>query len=102
MGELGVVAAPLAHAVEPLEDPARHAPCRMRVVVRPRDGGAGGRLQRGEDRVLVLLHRRRIGRAPSERGDSRRHDEWVRRADRGAQVGRVGQQRRGQDERPGP
>src|SRR4051794_5883942 len=50
VGELGVEATPLAHAVEPLQDPARHAPRGIRVVVGPRRL----RWQCVEDRLLVL------------------------------------------------
>src|SRR5215204_517814 len=35
VGEVGVVAAPLAHAVEPLEDPAGDAEGRVGILMRP-------------------------------------------------------------------
>src|SRR4051794_31138747 len=51
--EVGVVAAPLAHAVEPLEDAARDAAPRDRVLVRAHRRRAG--LQHGKHAVLELL-----------------------------------------------
>src|SRR4051794_36124020 len=47
VGELGVVAAPLAHAVEPLEDAARDAAGGVGVVVGDRDALVLGWLPEG-------------------------------------------------------
>src|SRR5512133_212959 len=65
VGELGVVAAPLAHAVEALQDAPRDAAGGVGVVVGARHARRG--VERGEDGVLVLLHRGRVGRAAAER-----------------------------------
>src|SRR4051795_5157978 len=53
--EVGVVAAPLPHAVEPLEDPPGHAAGWGGVVVGARDlaGRRGRRVEEGEHRVLM-------------------------------------------------
>ena len=71
VGELGVVAAPLAHPVEPLEDPPRDAAGGIGVVVRADDLARGGRggVEEGEDGVLVLGERGRVGGAAAEPGD---------------------------------
>ena len=54
VGEVRVVAAPLPHAVEPLEDPPRDPPGGVGVLVRA--GGPGAlRVEQGVDRLLVLL-----------------------------------------------
>src|SRR3954447_9469707 len=57
--EVGVVAAPLPHAVEPLEDPAGDAARRVGVVVRARDGAGrrGDGVEQREHRILVLGER---------------------------------------------
>ncbi|MTD43476.1 hypothetical protein GKE82_03955 [Conexibacter sp. W3-3-2] len=102
MAELRVVPAPLPHPVEALQDPARHPPDRIRVLVRPRcrdPGRRRARRQRGEHVVLVLGDRRRVGGPAAVRGDRRRDEQRVRRADRGAQLARRQQLRR-ERERP--
>ena len=82
--ERGVVAAPLAHAVEPLEDPARHTPHRVGVLVRARD--RAGRLEQAQDLVLERLDRLVVERRAAEARDRLGHSQRVRGADRRAQV----------------
>src|SRR3954452_19117107 len=86
--EVRVVAAPLPHAVEPLEDAPGDAASGVRVVVRAGDdaGRGGGGVEQREDRVLVFGERGRIGRAAAEPRDRRRDEERVGDADRRAQV----------------
>jgi hypothetical protein len=103
MGELGVVAAPFAHAVEPLQDAARHAASRIGVVVGPRELGSPRLgVERGEDGVLVLLHRRLVGRPAAQRGDVGGHHQRMGDADRLAQVVDVGEDAVGHEDRPRP
>src|SRR4051794_40786200 len=72
VGELGVVAAPLAHAPQPLQDPPRRAQRRIGVVVGPRD-------------VLAeLLDRVLIGGPTAKARDTLGHEEA--RVDRCAEV----------------
>src|SRR4051812_11110943 len=68
MRELGVVAAPFAHPVEALEDPARDAARGVGVVVRARDRAGSRGVEERQHRVLVLGERRVVGRAPAEAG----------------------------------
>ena len=68
VAEVGVVAAPLAHPVQPLQDPASDPAGRLRVVVGARRGAAR-RLEQRERGVLVLGDRRRVGRVAAEPRD---------------------------------
>ena len=104
MGELGVISAPLPHAVEPLEDPARRPQARIRVVVRRRDLAA--RAEQREHGVLELVERlRRVAAEPRDGlGDPQRmaradrllerdvvdHPRWQRARRRPEPVDRVG------------
>src|SRR3954447_3539458 len=54
VGEVRVVAAPLAHAVEPLEDPPRDPASGVRILVRAH-GGACSAAQQRQQRLLTLL-----------------------------------------------
>jgi hypothetical protein len=83
MRELRVVAAPLPHAVEPLQDPPGDPPRRVGVVVRARGRFPGC----VEERLLELLDRGRVGRHASERRDARGGAQRVAVADGLAQVG---------------
>src|SRR3954452_15503094 len=87
MLEVGVVAAPLPHAVEALEDPPGDAPRRVGVVVRAGDAGRGRRrVEEREHHVLVLGERRGVGGTAAEAGHRGGDDERMRAADRWAQV----------------
>ena len=94
VGELGVVAAPLAHAVQALQDAPRHTAGGVGVVVGSRRPHGG--VERGEDGLLVLLHRRRVGRVPAQGRDAGGHHQRVRGADRVAQVVDLGEHARRQ------
>ena len=82
--EGGVIAAPLAHAVEALEDPARHAAHRVGVLVRSGRGARG--LQQPQHLVLERLDRLVIQRRAAEARHGLRHPQRVRGADRLAKV----------------
>src|SRR3954468_19365551 len=88
VGELRVVAAPLPHAVEPLQDAPSDAPRGVRAVV-----GARRLLAGAVDQLLLeLLDGFWPGRHPAQRRDPRRGAQRVAVADRLAQVvrGKVG------------
>ncbi len=78
--ELGVVAAPLAHAVEALEDPAAPRFGRVGVLVRADRLAAGA--EQGEHGVLDVVVR--AGRAAAEPRDGLGDPQRVARADRRA------------------
>ena len=99
VAEVRVVAAPLAHPVEPLEDPAGDPARGLRVVVRARRGLAG-RLEQGERRVLVLGDRRGVGGPAAEPRD--RLGAVQRARDRRAPVAGVGEDLGRQRERRRP
>ena len=84
VGELGVVAAPLAHAVEALQDPAGDAAGRIGVIVRTGDAVVRRGLQDGDDGVLVLGVARRDRRAGRRAARLQRDQQRMRRADRRA------------------
>ena len=87
MGELRVVAAPLAHAVQALEDAPRDAPGGVGVVVRARESAPSPR--RGPRGRRPRAPPSRRGRRGARRGPRRaRPPQRVRGADRGAQVRR--------------
>ena len=98
--EVGVVAAPLAHAVEPLEDPAGDAAGGIGVLVR-----AGSILvswlQEREHGVLVLLDRARVLRATLEARDRLGDAQRVVRSDRVLELGLL-EQPRGDGDGAGP
>src|SRR3954447_10131351 len=80
--DLRVVAAPLAHAVEPLEDAPGNSARRIGIVVGPRGLLAGG----VEEQLLELGDGCGIGRHTAQRGDPGRGAHGVAVADRLAQV----------------
>ena len=82
--EVRVVAAPLAHAVEPLEDPAGDAARRIGVLVRA-DGGAAARAEDRQQRLLALLARELAAEPRLGLRDVQR----MPRADRLAQAGGI-------------
>src|SRR4051794_10204495 len=82
VGELRVVATPLPHAVEPLQDAPCDAPRGVRVVVGPRRLLAGG----VDQLLLELLDGFRPGRHPAQRRDPRGGAQRVAVPDRLAQV----------------
>jgi hypothetical protein len=84
--EVGVVAAPLAHAVEPLQDAPRDPSRRVGVLVRPHRAAAVG-LQDGEHGLLERLDRLRILRPPAEPRDRLGDPQRMVGADRLAQLG---------------
>ena len=94
-----VVAAPLAHAVEPLQDPAGHAAHGVRVLVRARDGARG--LQQAQHLVLERLDGLVVERRAAQAGHRLRHAQRVRGADRRAQVRPALQHVAGQQVRAG-
>ena len=72
VGELGVIAAPLAHPVEPLEDPARRAQAGIRVLVRARDLAVGAEQVQHGVLDLVVAARRVPAEARDGLGDPQR------------------------------
>jgi hypothetical protein len=82
--EGGVVAAPLPHAVETLQDAAGHAAARIRVVVRARDRAGG--LEQPEELRLERLDRFLVPRRSPESRDGLRHAQRVGGADRRSEV----------------
>ena len=81
----GVVAAPLAHPVEALEDPARDAAGGIGVLVGPARRLA--RAEQGEHGLLVVLDRAGVGGPAAEAADRLRDAQRVVGADRLAQRG---------------
>ena len=79
--EVGVVAAPLPHAVEPLEDPAGDAQGRVGIGVRGH-AAVRARLQQREHGVLVLLDRALVRGAAAEPRDRLGDPQRVPRTDR--------------------
>ena len=65
VGEVRVVAAPLAHPVEPLEDPARDAAGGIGVLVRARGGAARRPAARARPRSCSSTETGSAGRPPS-------------------------------------
>ena len=82
--EVGVVAAPLAHPVEALEDPPRHPAPRIGVLVRAHGGARAGPEER-EQRLLAQLPLDVGGQPGLGLGDPQR----VALADRLAQLARL-------------
>src|SRR3954454_20406552 len=98
VGEVRVVAAPLAHAVEPLEDPPRDAAGGIGVLVRAR--GLAAPAEQPEHRLVVLLHRGRVRRAAPEPRDSLGDPQRMGLADRRAPLAGVAEHEGGERESP--